>query len=426
MKFSILKHIYLSALAVIFLTPVFGCVVDDVAKEESSAQLGAGDASGDKRFVRSSGSSHLIVGEGDDTIFLRGVNLAYDRVSSSDPNEPWRIADHTDWGAPVLGWYQEKHFELIRDIGFNVARVNLSYRIFEDNAAPGEWKTSAWQLIDQLIQWGKDSSVYLILDMHIAPGGAGIVSCMGCGWRTWDEPVYQDRFIALWRAIAERYRNEPQIAAFGLLNEPAPTQSAAQWQVLAQALIDAIREVDQNHLIVLEMPNWIFDSNNQSPLVNYDLDVLNAFQFLVDDANVMYDFHYYLPATYTLQDETGVDGGQYPDASAQELTLAGTVVARDHDYLLGEMTSVTDYWRENQVPANFGEWGVADSALSVDSQKGGLKYLGDMLELMDFHGLSWQFYYLNRLYNIECCFEDNPTTVINQELIDLFSQHLLE
>jgi len=374
-------------------------------------------------FVRRNGSS-LVVGENNQSIHLRGVNLSYDRVSPSfcGGGGDWSITDYTDNGEPVTCWYQKQHFALLQDIGFNVARINLSYRIFEDNAAPGKWKEEAWTLLNQLIQWGKSHDIYLIFDMHVAPGGAGIISCGGCGWRTWEEPEYQKRFKALWREIAKRYSEEPQIAAYDLLNEPAPTQSASQWQNLAQSLVDTIREVDSNHLIVVEMPNWIFDANGNSTLSNYDTNVLNDFQFLIKDEQIIYDYHYYLPTAYTLQDETGIDGGGYPN-STQELTISGSLMDRNQAYLDHEMQSITAFWQSNGVPGNFGEWGTAKSALMDNENKGGRVYILDMLKLMDNYQMNWQFYFIHRLYQIDCCYDENPTTPINPELIKLFKQY---
>ncbi len=377
----------------------------------------------DKSFIRALGSQ-LVVSESDQPIFLRGINFSYDRVSETFcGGGEWRITDHTDWGEPVTCWYQEKHFQSASNIGFNTVRLNLSYRIFENNADPGNWKQSGWDLIDQLVAWAKIHNLYLILDMHVGPGGAGIASCMGCGWRTWDESVYQDRFISLWTAIADRYSDEPQIAAFDLLNEPVPTQSTSQWQTLAQYLIEAIRSVDTNHLLIVEMSNWIFNKNDQSPLQNFDPDVLNSFQFLVNDENVAYDYHFYLPTQYTLQDELGIDGGIYPDASLTETAIDGLELSRGKNYLDHEIQTILDFWIIRNVPMNFGEWGTADSAIA-DESTGGIIYIGDMLNLMGQNNLNWQFYYMNRLYRIDCCFADNPTTVLSQDLINKLSNYL--
>jgi endoglucanase len=380
-------------------------------------------ASVNKAFIRADGAD-LVVGEDDDVVQLRGANFYYDRVRSDDPSEPWQLADHTDWGVPVTDWYQQKHFGLARDLGMNVARINLSYRVFEDNAEPGDWKDSAWDLLDDLIAWGEDEDVYLIVDMHVAPGGAGIAAREGGGWRTWDEPEYQERFADLWREIARRYRSETRIAAYDLLNEPVPTESAGQWLDLAEELIAAIRSEDRNHLMIVEMPVWIFDRDDESPLGAFDLDVLGQFQFLVGDSNVMYDFHYYLPMAYTLQDETGVDGGTYPDAGVSETTFSGAAMPRTRAYLENEMETVLDFWREENVPVNFGEWSPSQSALLDEAGKGGLSYTADMLVLMDEQELNWQFYSFNKIYEVICCSDDSPTTATSEALIELFRSQL--
>lgn len=375
----------------------------------------------DSSFVRIKGSG-LVVGSADQAVFLRGLNLSYDRLASDVPGEDWKICDDSDWGSPVTGWYQKKHFQQISTIGFNTVRLNLCYRIFEDNAAPGVWKESGWTLLDQLITWAETYDLYLIIDIHVAPGGAGIISCLGCGWKTWDQTEYQTRFINLWKAIASRYADQPRIAAYDLLNEPAPTQEAAQWQTMAQNLVDAIRTVDKNHLIIMEMVNWIFNSSDQSPLSDYNSDVLSDFQFLINDNQVLYDFHYYLPSAYTLQDETGVDGGIYPDSTQIETTISGLSMPRDSTYLKSEVDTVLKFWQDNGVIVNFGEWGTADSAI-LGNAKGGITYISDILKITDNLGIHWQFYYFNRLYRIDCCYDDNPTTVIEQDLVDLFQQY---
>ena len=369
-------------------------------------------------FVHRMGNQ-LVVGHDDRVVYLRGVNLLYDRVSSSFCGRgDWKVADHTDWGVPVSCWYQEKHFRLLKEIGFNAVRINLSYRVFEDNKAPGQWKESGWKLIDQLVQWGREYGIYLILDMHVAPGGAGIIACKGCGYRTWDEPFYQRRLVSLWKAIARRYANEPQIVAYDLLNEPAPTRNAGQWKVLAQQVIDSIRSVDRHHLLVVEMVQWVFDRNNRSLLQDMDAKTLKEFQFLVRDSQTIYDAHYYVPKGYTVQDERGTNGGRYPDDSVRETSTDNKPMRRNKQFLRHEVDVVSQFWASKAMPVNFGEWGTV-----ISPGKGGIDYVQDLLQLMDERDIHWQFYSMDRLYQIECCFDDNPTRARNQNLIDVFSRH---
>jgi hypothetical protein len=90
--------------------------------------------------------------------------------------------------------------------------------------------------------------------------------------------------VELWVKLAQKYKDEPVVAAYDLLNEPLPinTGSADKYKHLLEPLYKritaAIRNVDQKHMITLEGFNW---SNDWS---------LFTKPF---DNNVFYQFHYY-------------------------------------------------------------------------------------------------------------------------------------
>ena len=74
------------------------------------------------------------------------------------------------------------------------------------------------------------------------------------------ERRYQEQTIQLWQALARRYRNEPVVAGYDLLNEPLPNEyqhrHADDLIALYQELTAAIRAVDPNHLIIYEGTHW--------------------------------------------------------------------------------------------------------------------------------------------------------------------------
>ena len=97
--------------------------------------------------------------------------------------------------------------------------------------------------------------VYVILDMHGAPGGQSTDQCTGhAGQNKLWLPENRKRAAFLWKKIAERYRADPTVAAYDLLNEPygnygnEPSDSTIVTTM--DELIHAIREVDQKHLIL--------------------------------------------------------------------------------------------------------------------------------------------------------------------------------
>ncbi|MDP9267958.1 MAG: glycoside hydrolase family 5 protein [Acidobacteriota bacterium] len=166
--------------------------------------------------------------------------------------------------------------------GFNAIRVPLHYNLFESDDAEG------FKLLDRLVAWSRAEGLYVILDLHAAPGGqtgANIDDSAGYPW-LYQSPQAQQHLIAVWRRLAKHYRNEPAVLGYDLLNEPIPTFPKlraldAFLEPLYKRLSRAIREVDPRHILFLGGAQW--DS---------DFSVFGK----PFDANVVYTFHKYWTA----------------------------------------------------------------------------------------------------------------------------------
>jgi len=107
---------------------------------------------------------------------------------------------------------------LLHRAGFNAIRVPLHYSLFETEGAEG------FKLLDQLIAWSRAENLYVILDLHAAPGGqtgANIDDGPGYPW-LYQSPQEQEHLIAIWSRLATHYRDEPAVLGYDLLNEPIP------------------------------------------------------------------------------------------------------------------------------------------------------------------------------------------------------------
>jgi len=240
-----------------------------------------------QEFIRRDGKKLMYQGE---EILLRGMafgNMVWDDRYTPDQH------------------HSEADFRRVSALGMNVLRFYMNYKTFEDDANPYSYKASGWQWIDRNIQWAKKHNIFLILNMHVPQGG---FQSQCDGDELWTKPENQDRVTALWKAIAERYKDEPQIAGYDLINEPIPVESTESWSLLAQRIIDSIRSVDNNHLIITERAialdcNYGYaDANNNYPQIT--------------EENLMYTVHLYDPHEFTHQllDWAGTgDGGSYPD-----------------------------------------------------------------------------------------------------------------
>ncbi len=140
----------------------------------------------------------------------------------------------------------EADIEKIAQAGFNVVRVPLNHRLFQDGAA--------WKLLDRLLAWCEKHKVYVILDLHAVPGGQSRLGMADPGdarHLVWGAEENQQQTAAVWKLIAARYRQRQIVAGYDLINEPAPPSGKALVS-LYQRIITAIRAEDPDHLIILE------------------------------------------------------------------------------------------------------------------------------------------------------------------------------
>jgi endoglucanase len=202
-------------------------------------------------------------------------------------------------------------YRRVAAMGLNAVRFYLNYRTLESDAAPGVYLADGWKWLDDNVAWAKQNGVYLILNMHVPPGG---FQSLGNGKALWDRPALQDRFVKLWTAIAQRYRGEATIAGFDLLNEPVVTRAKQQWVDLAGRTAAAIRAVDPDRMLFVERLNAIGHDWTEDAERNF---------FTVADPNVVYEFHFYEPMAFTHQGASWVPftplAARYPDETRAEV-----------------------------------------------------------------------------------------------------------
>lgn len=163
--------------------------------------------------------------------------------------------------------------------GFNSVRLPMHFNLYtlpvdkEPVAGQNTWLEKGFAITDSLLAWCKANQMYLILDLHAAPGGQGndlnISDRDGSKPSLWENEAHQQKTIALWRKLAERYKDEPWIAGYDVLNEPnwgfedpqgdkngLKEKGNVPLKKLMVDITKAIREVDQKHIIIIEGNGW--------------------------------------------------------------------------------------------------------------------------------------------------------------------------
>jgi len=237
-----------------------------------------------------------------------------DQVVDSEQRPVWlRGVQFTNWAGddpahakPAAIYADQSDYQRAAAMGVNTIAFFFRADQFEVDGAPYHYDQSGFDWLDQHIGWAKASGIRLILTLLTPPGSPPQWSCDGN--TVWDVPEYEDRTVALWQALAQRYENEPVIAGYNLLAAPMPAKSADQWPALANRLVSAIRAHDRQHLLVLEIATGV--------ACKYTPRLSAADLFRVQDPNVLYAFSAFLPWEYVgqLLPNYGLgDGGVYPD-----------------------------------------------------------------------------------------------------------------
>ncbi|NUN70862.1 MAG: cellulase family glycosylhydrolase [Bacteroidetes bacterium] len=238
-------------------------------------------------FLRVSGQS-IVDGTGT-PVLLRGMGIGgwmvpegYMLQTSAFANAPWEIekkvldlvgqanAD-SFWNAYRTNFMQRKDVERLAQLGFNSIRLPMHYKFYIRQSGAGYAKVEqGFIMTDSLLRWCADNRIYLILDLHAAPGGqsANNISDYDPSKPSlWQDEKNKTMTVELWRMLAGHYAGEPWIGGYDILNEPAwdLPPSNKPLRDLSIAITNAIRSVDTTHIIFVE-GNWFAtDFNGMAP-----------------------------------------------------------------------------------------------------------------------------------------------------------------
>lgn len=163
-------------------------------------------------------------------------------------------------------------FAKIEALGFNCVRIPFWYRNFMNSS--GNWFTvrhddnDGFKRLDKIIEQCAAHGLYVILDMHGCPGGQSMNQSTGVAGK--NELYNNEKNLSimenLWVAIAERYKDNPVVAAYDIMNEPMNNggyTGTRAWQAgsgdairltnnVYDRMIKSIRKTGDNHVITVE------------------------------------------------------------------------------------------------------------------------------------------------------------------------------
>ena len=236
-----------------------------------------------QNFLSTSGKS--IINEKGDTIILRGMGLGgwmvqegYMMAPGGFSSTQYQIKDkitelvgeeetqifYDNW---LNNHVTKTDIDSMKSWGFNLVRAPIHYNLFtlpiEQEPFPGAYTEIdlGFKLLDSLLTWCKQNEIYLMIDLHAAPGGQGYNADISDYDPTkpslWESELNRNKTVELWKRLSQRYINEEWVAGYDLINEP-------NWEIPGGVLLkelyvkitNAIRtDVGDNHILFIE-GNW--------------------------------------------------------------------------------------------------------------------------------------------------------------------------
>ncbi|MBK8946469.1 MAG: cellulase family glycosylhydrolase [Ignavibacteriae bacterium] len=191
-------------------------------------------------------------------------------------------------GVNLSGWFQEdkatlihfgkytkQDFRNIKLLGCDVIRLPINLHFMTDGAPNYNLDPIFVQFLDSAVTWAEEININLILDNHTFDPAVST------------NPNVGEILIPVWRQMAEHYKNRSKLIFYEILNEPNGI-SRTIWNSTQQNVINAIREIDSVHTIIVGGTSW--NSYNE---LNY----LPQYS----DTNLIYTFHFYDPFLFSHQ-----------------------------------------------------------------------------------------------------------------------------
>lgn len=235
---------------------------------------------------------------------------------------------------PEVNRYTRARVQALREAGFTTFRLPV---IFERLTQPGNSSLLntnhlAFSLVDSMILWAAQMDFQLVICNH-----------HGLPLNNSNYQTEIPRLQAIWTQLTQRYGHlDPERYFFEIYNEPENSITNANWRTVATALLQTVRANESVlHSVFVGAANW----NSAGALISFTP---------LDDADIIYTFHYYEPYYFTHQ---GMSWTSPPYFGARIFPLAGEM-----DALMQTMTAVNDWADLNEVPVSMGEFGVATSA----------------------------------------------------------------
>jgi len=288
----------------------------------------------------------------------------------------------------LVGWVTADDVALIKSMGFDHVRLSVNPEPMMRHNMADHIPPEYVGYLDDAVKMILDHGLAVIIDMHPESEFKA---------RLVKEDSFVEQFSDYWRAIARHYSTyDPEMVYFEVLNEPE-FRDPYRWSGVQAKLANSIREGAPQHTIIAAGANW---SDVQDLLAMTPL----------PDANVIYNFHFYDPHTFTHQGATwGTNYWHFENKLSYPASMetAEKVAAAEPDPVnrLTVLRYGLDHWDANRVTVEIGQaaewakhWNVPLTCNEfgvyrrVSDPQDRARWLHDVRTTLEHDGIGWNMW----------------------------------
>jgi endoglucanase len=272
------------------------------------------------------------------------------------------------WKSRSRARMQGKHFELIKEAGFNNVRIPLHpFRdagIDEKNEITETW----FEALDWAVEQSLFNGLMTILDFH------------EFGTMGQDPMSHRERFLATWEQMGDRYSDYPDEVIFEILNEPNKELTPELWNQFHSEALAIIRETNPTRAVIIGPGHW----NN----IGY----LEQLELPENDRNIIATVHYYSPMEFTHQ-------GARWSSQRDKIGVEWKATPEERQAVIKDFQKAQAWAEEHDRPLFLGEFGAYDRA-DMDSRARYISFVTRQAEKLGWSWAYWQFDSDFVVYNI--------------------------
>lgn len=261
------------------------------------------------------------------------------------------------WKDPAKARFQDRHFQRIREGGFQTIRVNL--HAFSHMDAGNRLSETWFKTVDWVVNRAVENDLTVILDEH---------NFTDCGR---DAAACKPKLMAFWEQVSEHYKDAPASVLFEILNEPNGQVTVELWNAWAKEALAIIRKTNPTRNVIIGPASW------------NGIHALKQLELPADDRHIIATVHYYLPMAFTHQ------GAPWSKENAK---LSGVTWGSEEDKrkVDADFAGVQEWAKSHDRPILLGEFGAYDKA-DMDARVRYTAYLVRTAESLGWTWTYWQF-----------------------------------